>query len=84
MMQRLFGKKQLGKAQLGKAQRFHNREGSMRKAIVCTLGLAAMALAAFCSVAGAQDTMRVRGTIERVDGPIYVVKVRDGAELKSP
>jgi hypothetical protein len=82
MMQRLFGKKQLGKAQLGKAQRFHNREGSMRKAIVCTLGLAAMAPAAFCSAAGAQDTMRVRGTIERVDGPIYVVKARDGAELK--
>jgi hypothetical protein len=54
----------------------------MRKAIVCTLGLAAMALAAFCSVAGAQDTMRVRGTIERVDGPIYIVKARDGAELK--
>jgi hypothetical protein len=52
----------------------------MRTAIVCTLGLAA--LAAFCSVAGAQDTMRVRGTIERVDGAIYVVKVRDGAELK--
>ena len=52
----------------------------MRTAIVSTFGLAA--LAAFCSVAGAQDTMRVRGTIERVDGPVYVVKVRDGAELK--
>jgi hypothetical protein len=52
----------------------------MRTAIVSTFGLAA--LAAVCSVAGAQDTMRVRGTIEGVDGPIYVVKVRDGAELK--
>src|SRR5215470_11811828 len=30
----------------------------------------------------AQDTVRVRGTIERVDGSIYVVKARDGTELK--
>jgi len=30
----------------------------------------------------AQDTVRVRGTIERIDGAIYVVKARDGAELK--
>jgi len=34
------------------------------------------------SVAYAQDTVRVRGTIDRVEGPIYVVKSRDGAELK--
>ena len=54
----------------------------MRKAIVCTFGLAALAVAAFSGAAGAQDTVRVRGTIERLDGPIYVVKARDGAELK--
>ena len=30
----------------------------------------------------AQDTVRVRGTIERLDGSTYVVKTRDGAELK--
>src|SRR5262245_30166980 len=30
----------------------------------------------------AQDTVRVRGTIERLDGSTYVVKARDGAELK--
>ena len=30
----------------------------------------------------AQDTVRVRGTIERIDGSIYVLKTRDGAELK--
>jgi hypothetical protein len=53
----------------------------MRKAVVCSLGLAALALAASITAAGAQDTMRVRGTIERVDGPTYVVKTRDGAEL---
>lgn len=32
--------------------------------------------------ASAQETVRVRGTIERIDGPVYVVKNRDGAELK--
>ena len=26
--------------------------------------------------------IRVRGTIERVEGPVYVIKARDGAELK--
>src|SRR6202043_1021119 len=30
----------------------------------------------------AQDTVRVRGTIEKVDGAVYVVKSRDGSELK--
>ena len=32
--------------------------------------------------ASAQETVRIRGTIERVDGLVYVVKNRDGAELK--
>jgi hypothetical protein len=31
--------------------------------------------------ASAQD-VRIRGTIERIEGPVYVVKNRDGAELK--
>jgi len=44
-----------------------------------SLGLAAAILA---SSAWAQDTVRVRGTIERVDGPVYVVKARDGSEVK--
>jgi hypothetical protein len=46
----------------------------------------ALAAAAFALVlaapAWAQDTVRVRGTIERVDGNTLVVKSRDGAELK--
>jgi hypothetical protein len=46
------------------------------------LGLAVLIVVAFGSVAGAQDTVRVRGTIERLDGPVYVVRARDGAELK--
>src|SRR3954447_1141348 len=39
-----------------------------------TTGLALPALA--------QETVRIRGTIERVEGPVYVVKNRDGAEVK--
>ena len=54
----------------------------MQKAIGRALGLAALVLAALGSTANAQDTVRVRGTIERLDGPVYVVKARDGAELK--
>ncbi len=30
----------------------------------------------------AQETVRIRGSIERIDGSIYVIKARDGAELK--
>jgi hypothetical protein len=53
----------------------------MQNAIRRGLCAAALTLAMFAS-AGAQDTMRVRGTIERVEGPVYVIKTRDGAELK--
>src|SRR5882762_10642606 len=46
-----------------------------------------LAAASFVSIsmalpASAQETVRIRGTVERVDGPVYVVKNRDGAELK--
>jgi hypothetical protein len=46
--------------------------------------LAATSLALICMAlpASAQETVRIRGTIERVDGPVYVIKNRDGAELK--
>jgi hypothetical protein len=49
-----------------------------------TRTLAALSLASICFVlpASAQETVRIRGTIERIDGPVYVVKNRDGAELK--
>ena len=44
---------------------------------------AAVLFAAVVPVAQAQDqTVRVRGTIERVEGDIYVVKGRGGAEVK--
>ena len=54
----------------------------MKKAISRALCMAALALIVVGSAATAQDTVRVRGTIERVDGPIYIVKARDGTELK--
>ena len=38
--------------------------------------------AAFPAAAQDAPPVRVRGTIERVDGAVYVVKTRDGAELK--
>jgi hypothetical protein len=46
--------------------------------------LAAFSFALICIAlpASAQETVRIRGTIERVEGPVYVVKNRDGAELK--
>ena len=34
------------------------------------------------SPASAQDAVRIRGTVERIEGPVYVVKNRDGADLK--
>jgi hypothetical protein len=47
--------------------------------------LAALSFALICAswpASAADDTVRIRGTIERVEGPVYVVKNRDGAELK--
>jgi hypothetical protein len=50
-----------------------------RKTLVLAAAGTLMMLA---SSAGAQDTVRVRGAIERVDGPVYVIKTRDGSEAK--
>ena len=49
-----------------------------------TRALAALSFASICIAlpASAQETVRIRGTIERIEGPVYVVKNRDGAELK--
>jgi hypothetical protein len=46
-------------------------------------GIAALAFVAFVPPASAQDQpVRVRGTIERVDEGLYIVKARNGGELK--
>jgi hypothetical protein len=44
--------------------------------------LAGFAVVWIALPAYAQETARIRGTIERIDGPVYVVKSRDGSELK--
>jgi hypothetical protein len=46
------------------------------------IAVATFAIGFAASAASAQDTVRVRGAIERVDGPAYVIKTRDGAEAK--
>jgi hypothetical protein len=54
-----------------------------RVAALASVVLGAVAImASGVGTASAQDTVRVRGTIERIDGSTYVVKARDGAELK--
>jgi len=46
--------------------------------------LAALGFGVFSFVlpASAQDTTRIRGMVERIEGPIFVVKTRDGSEVK--
>jgi hypothetical protein len=40
------------------------------------------ALLCFTAPVWAQDTMRVRGTVEGMDGPVYLVKTRSGDTVK--
>jgi len=44
--------------------------------------LAMIAMLGLAVPAAAQDTVRVRGAIERVEGDLYVIKTRAGAEVK--
>jgi hypothetical protein len=55
----------------------------MSKVIQHALAAAAgFALVCIAGPASAQEIVRIRGTIERIDGPAYVIKSRDGTELK--
>ena len=53
--------------------------GMVRRALA-TVSFALICIATPASAA--DDTVRIRGTIKSVEGPVYVVKNRDGAELK--
>ena len=53
---------------------------SMVQRALATVSFALICIATPASAA--DDTVRIRGTIESVEGPVYVVKNRDGAELK--
>jgi hypothetical protein len=56
---------------------------SMLRGFVRLLTLSLGSLGVALSLASAQDApVRIRGTIDRVDGETYLVKARDGAELK--
>jgi hypothetical protein len=56
----------------------------MSRKAMCLLQMIGVAVVLAAPVAWAQEPppVRIRGTIERVDGSIYVVKNREGAELK--
>ena len=55
-----------------------------RRTLARSLGIIGLAAILAAPLAQAQDSppIRVRGTIERVDCTTYLVKARDGAELK--
>ena len=50
--------------------------------IARALATLSFALIGIALPASAQEIVRIRGTVERIDGPVYVIKNRDGAELK--
>ena len=47
-----------------------------------TIAAAMFVMTCFALPASAQETLRIRGTIESIDGDVYLVKNRDGAEMK--
>jgi hypothetical protein len=47
-----------------------------------TIAAAMFVMTCFALPASAQETLRIRGTVESVDGSVYVIKNRDGAEVK--
>jgi hypothetical protein len=58
------------------------REDEMQHVIQRSLAVAGFALICAASPALAQENVRLRATIEKVDGPVYTVKNRDGTEWK--
>jgi hypothetical protein len=70
---------------MGPRQVFIKRRKAMfRTTLARFLGIIGLAATLAAPIAWAQESppVRVRGTIERIDGPIYAVKARDGTELK--
>ncbi|MEA2940934.1 MAG: hypothetical protein QOD09_1463 [Bradyrhizobium sp.] len=54
----------------------------MRNLLRCSLAIAGFALIVAASPVSAQENVRLRATIEKVDGGVYTVKNRDGNEWK--
>jgi hypothetical protein len=59
-----------------------NANYKITMATLAGIVLAALTLVGSGNAPFAQDTVRVRGTIESIDGSTYVIKARDGADLK--
>jgi len=57
-------------------------EIDMRKITLCRLAATGLGFLLAGTAASGQDVVRVRGSIEPVDGTAYVVRARDGAILK--
>jgi hypothetical protein len=54
----------------------------MPSIIARVLAALSFALVGIALPASAQEIVRIRGTIERIEGPVYVIKSREGTELK--
>jgi len=54
----------------------------MCKAMRCWMRAAGLGLVFMGGLASAQETVRVRGTIEGLEGSIYIVRAQDGSSLK--
>src|SRR5260221_7855456 len=54
----------------------------MHGTILRTLAALCFASIGLALPASAQEIVRIRGTVEKIDGPLYVIKSRDGTELK--
>jgi hypothetical protein len=54
----------------------------MHRMTQCAVVAAGFALICAAPPASAQENVRLRATIEKVDGPVYTVKNRDGTEWK--
>ena len=54
----------------------------MNRQLFGVLAALSVTLFSFTCPASAQDTTRIRGTVDRIEGPVFVVKTRDGSEVK--
>ena len=54
----------------------------MNGKLLGVLAALSVTLFSFTCPASAQDTTRIRGTVDRIEGPVFVVKTRDGSEVK--
>jgi hypothetical protein len=54
----------------------------MQMVILRAFAAAILALLTVTSIANAQSPVRLRGTVDRIEGPMYVMKLRDGTEAK--